>query len=383
VVRGRRARHERGEIVSAPRRGKHFDGTNGASPSFTHERPWISASSNIGMDWENARRQFQSALIWVSVAALAFLVWHIRYAVLLAFAAAVLAILLNALGSLISRLTRVPPRLGLTIASTLIVFLIAAMFWRFGSQLSSQFSELVQQISSGEQYLRQAFNGGLGPLGLKVTEEGTTLISGWVRNVLSIGLSALQATVVIAVAAIYLAAEPDLYRKGISRMFGPELRSRAIPAIDLIGRTLKLWLLGQFCLMILIGILSYIALTIIGIPNALALAVVAGLTEAIPYIGPFIGAIPAILVALTVDLNAALWTAGAYFMIQMIEGYVTTPLTQRYFVTIPPAVILAGIVTAGLIFGTIGVIMAAPMTIVVFMAIKMMYVDDPLDEHRG
>jgi predicted PurR-regulated permease PerM len=334
------------------------------------------------MDWENARRQFQSALIWVSVAALAFLVWYVRYAILLAFAAVVLAILLNVLGSLISRLTRVPPRLGLTIASTSIIFLIAIMLWQFGSQISSQFNELVQQIGSGEQYLRQAFSGGLGSLGLKVTEEGTTLISGWVRNALSIGLNALQATVVIAVASVYLAAESDLYRKGISRMFGPELRPRAIPAIDLIGRTLKLWLLGQFCLMVLMGVLSYIALTIIGIPNALALAVVTGLTEAIPYIGPFIGAIPAILVALTVDLNAALWTAGAYFIIQMIEGYVTTPLTQRYFVTIPPAVILAGIVTAGLIFGAIGVIMAAPMTIVVFMAIKMMYVDDPLDEDR-
>lgn len=103
--------------------------------------------------------------------------------------------------------------------------------------------------------------------------------------------------------------------------------------------------------MLLVGVLAYIALKIIGIPSALALAVVAGLTEATPYIGPFIGAISAVLVASTVDLNAALWTADAYFIIQMVEGYVTTPLTQRYFVTVPPAVILAGIVTAGPIFG--------------------------------
>lgn len=181
---------------------------------------------------------------------------------------------------------------------------------------------------------------------MKVTEEDTSLISVWVRNALTVGFDALQATVVIAVAAVYLAAGPAFYRKGMGRMFSPDLRSHTIPAIDLIGTPLKLWLLGQFCLMVLVGVLAYIALTIIGIPNALALAVVAGLTEAMPYIGPFIGAIPAVLVALTVDLNAALWTAGAYFIIQMVEGYVTTPLTQRYFVTVPPAVILAGIVTA-------------------------------------
>lgn len=333
------------------------------------------------MDWDNARRTLQTAVIWTAVAALAFVLWHIRQGVLLVFGAVVLAVLLSMLASFISNWTRMPHGPSLAIATGVVIAVIGLMFWRFGAQLSSQFTQLVEHVQSGEAYLRSTFhNSGLAQLGAQVTEQGTSFITRSISSVLSTGVTFIEAAIVLAISAIYLAAQPELYRAGFAKLFQPERRPRVLKSLDLIGRALQLWLLGQLMLMVGVGILSFIAVWLIGLPNAVALALLAGILEIVPYLGPFISAIPAVLVALTLGLAPALWTAAAYLLIHVFEGYVTEPMIDRYFVTIPPALILTGIVASDLMFGTIGVIMAAPITVVVYMAVKMIYVDNPLGE---
>ncbi len=333
------------------------------------------------MDWDNARRTFQTALIWIAVAALAFVLWYIRQGVLLIFGAVVVAVLLNMLASLITRGTRLPPGPSLALATTIVIALFGFMAWRFGAQLSSQFSQLAHNIKDGEQYLQSAFqHGGLAQIGAQVTERGTSYITGAISGMLSTGLSFLESAIVLAISAIYLAAQPELYRTGAARLFAPANRPRVLKSLDLIGRSLKLWLLGQLILMIGVGILSFVAVWLIGLPNAIALALLAGVLEIVPYLGPFISAIPAVLVALTLGLAPALWTIVAYVLIHLFEGYVSAPMVERYFVTIPPALVLAGIVVSDLLFGTIGIIMAAPITVVAYMAVKMVYVENPLEE---
>jgi predicted PurR-regulated permease PerM len=336
------------------------------------------------MDWENAHRSFQAALIWVAVAALAVVLWYVRQGVLLVFGAVVLAVLLHVLASLISDWTRLPHGASLALAAGIVAALFGFMAWRFGAELSSQFTELVRHVESGAQNLQTTFhNSGLAQLGTQVTEQGTSFITSTLSGIVSMGLAFVEAAIVLAISAVYLAAQPALYRDGFATLFRPEQRPRVMKSLDLIGRTLKLWLLGQLFLMIGVGTLSFIAVWLIGLPNAVALALLAGILEIVPYLGPFISAIPAVLVALTLGLTPALWTAGAYVAIHLFEGYVTAPMIERYFVTIPPALILSGIVVCDLLFGTIGVIMAAPITVVVYMTAKMIYVDDPLPEGRA
>jgi predicted PurR-regulated permease PerM len=332
------------------------------------------------MNWRGARRQFETALIWVSAASLAFVLWQVRLAVLLAFGTIVLAILLNVLASLIADWTGISDKFGLAIATTFIVLLFAVMFWRFGSQLSTQFSGLMEHIQSGERSLRAMLqNNGFTNLASSITEKGTSLIAGSLKEMVSVGLGFIEAVIVVAISAIYLAAQPQLYRHGIAMLFRPPLRPRVIRSVDLIGRALKLWLLGQLVLMIGVGILSFVAVWLIGLPNPGALALLAGVAEIVPYIGPFLSAIPAVLVALTLGMSPVVWTIVAYLLIHLFEGYITAPLVERYFVTIPPALILLGIVIANLLFGIVGVILAAPITVVVYMAVKMAYVEDPLE----
>jgi predicted PurR-regulated permease PerM len=80
--------------------------------------------------------------------------------------------------------------------------------------------------------------------------------------------------------------------------------------------------------MILIGVLSGLAAWIIGLPSAIALGLIAFAAEFVPYLGPIIAAVPAVLVAATIDTTALLWTIAAYLIIHQIEGNLFTPLIQ-------------------------------------------------------
>jgi len=103
-------------------------------------------------------------------------------------------------------------------------------------------------------------------------------------------------------------------------------------------------------------------------------------SNAAPYIGPLIAAVPALLVASTQALRAVIWTVIAYLAIHQIEGNLVVLLIQRQLIFIPPAVVLLGIVTILFVFGGVSVIFAGPITVVVFIAVKKLYVREALGE---
>ncbi len=334
------------------------------------------------MDVGNTWQTVKVALVWLLLAALAFLAWWIRQAVLLAFGSIIAALLLRMIARGVARWTAISEQVGLVIATGLVLAVIGVTLWLFGSQIESQFSELIKHIEAGEHYLNSVLEkGALGSLGATVTEHGSSLITGMLGDVLSRGLRFAEGAVVVAIGAVYLAARPDLYIHGFAMLFPSRQQLRVVRSINLVGHALRLWLMGQFILMLMVGILSFIAAWVIGLPNPGALGLIAGIAEIVPYLGPFIGAIPAVLVGLAQGVASALWIAGAYLVIHIFEGYITAPLIERYFVTIPPALVLIGIVIVDLLFGTVGVIFAAPITVAAFMAVKMIYVDDPLEEN--
>jgi len=104
----------------------------------------------------------------------------------------------------------------------------------------------------------------------------------------------------------------------------------------------------------------------------------AGLLEFIPLAGPVLAAIPVLLLALTVDVNTALLAAGLMLLIQQIEGNIIQPLVQRYAVQLPPALFLFALIGFAAMFGATGIILAAPLTVVVYVLIKRLYVQEAL-----
>ena len=341
--------------------------------------------SDLPMNSNNSLHTLRTAALWIGLAAAAFVLWQVRQALLLGFGAMLTALMLVSLGALISRWCRVSHTVGLVAATVLVAALIVGTFSLFGAQLAERFTDFIDRIQAGESFLTNEFaKSDYARLGARLTQETGSLISSTIADVLSLSLGFVEGAVVWIVASIYLSAQPILYRDGIAALFMKTLRPGVIATLSAIAAALRFWLIGQFLLMLGVGILSFVAFWLIGLPNPGILALVAGLVEFIPYVGPFISAIPAVLIALTVGPHVAMWTIVAYLVIHLFEGYVAAPLTQRYFIRIPPALTLLGIVAAELLFGMIGVILAAPMTVAVFIAVRELYLRNTLgDELRA
>jgi predicted PurR-regulated permease PerM len=120
------------------------------------------------------------------------------------------------------------------------------------------------------------------------------------------------------------------------------------------------WVRGQGILMLAMGVLAGIAYTALGVPASLLLAVIAGVTELIPIIGPILGAVPAILVAATVSPELALAVAVAYLALQAFEGLVLVPIVMRNAVGLSPFLILVSVLIGSAAGGIVGALLAVP-----------------------
>ena len=191
--------------------------------------------------------------------------------------------------------------------------------------------------------------------------------------------AALADTLLVLFGGIYLAARPDFYRSGIIKLVPQSGRALTAEALDDSGRALRLWLLGRLVSMTVVGILTGFGLWLIGVPSALTLGLLSALLEFIPFIGPIIASVPAILLALLIGPEEALWTAGLYLIVQQIEGNLLEPLVQQRAVELPPALLLFSLVAGGLLFGMVGIIFAAPLLVVTYVLVKRLYVREALN----
>lgn len=323
--------------------------------------------------WNTLRR----AALWLGLAVFLFLIWRLRSALLLVFAAYLVSLLLRLLATLLARVTRLPRAGALALAVTIVLAVILGAFWLCGANLIDQLSNVLLRAREGYTQL-EAF---MRKNGIDISSVKQSIASmGAARTMLSYLLDGAEVTVLLVIMAIYFAAEPELYHRGLAYLFSRSLRDKAVEAMNGIGSWLELWMLGQLSLMAIVGIGSYIALLSLGVSNAGALALIAGLTEAVPYLGPFIGAVPALLVALTQTPMLAVWTAAAYLGLHILEGYVLGPVLQWRFARVPPAVILAGIFACQLVFGFGGLVLAAPLTVAIYAAAKILYLQDTLHQ---
>lgn len=123
---------------------------------------------------------------------------------------------------------------------------------------------------------------------------------------------------------------------------------------------LGLWVRGQLVLMGAIGVAAGLAYTLLGVPGAVILGLIAAIAEAIPIIGPLLGAIPAVLVAATISPELALTVAGVYAVLQLLEGSVLVPIVMRNAVGISPFLVLVSLLLGGAAAGLVGALIAVP-----------------------
>ena len=320
------------------------------------------------------------AVIFVAVALVPVLIWYLFDVLLIGMGAILIAELLQ-VGAEPFGWLRLPRWFALFLSAVVIVCVAGGAIYLFGRGVASELQVVIHRAEEAKNTIDATLRGsGLGKAILKHAEGVNIPLTNYLGQIFGGGISFLAGTVVMIFAGIYIAAQPSLYREGLGMLFAPQWRANANETIAYLGGALRLWLLGQLIEMVIIGVLSGFAVWLIGLPSPLALGVIAGVAEFVPYLGPILAAIPAVLVAITVNLGAVLWTILAYILIHQAEGHLIMPLIQRRMVYIPPAVMLMTIVTLSFLFGPLAIVFAAPFTVVLFVLVAKLYVRDKLEE---
>lgn len=323
-------------------------------------------------------------LVLVGLVIAALFLWQIVDVLLLVFAAILGATVLLVLSEAIEEHTPVPGRAALALAVSLVIAVFALAAWLFGNEVSSQVSQLRKAIPESWDTLQKQ----LGEHAwFEAIQDRLDSQFGGMRGILSslqwMATSLLAVVlnlVLIIFGAIYIAAQPNLYRRGMLALVPPRLRERAADALDACGGALRLWLLGQLISMVAVGLLTGLGLWLVGVPSAFALGLLAGLAEFVPYVGPLISAVPGLLVALSVSPELVLWALLVYLVVQQLENNLIMPIVQRKAVTLPPALTVFAVIAMSVVFGALGLLFATPLTVVAFVLTKKLYIEETLHE---
>jgi predicted PurR-regulated permease PerM len=201
-------------------------------------------------------------------------------------------------------------------------------------------------------------------------------VTRYLFSFLSSTVAVVGGLILILFIAIYVGAEPRLYRKGMLHLVPHAARPRAQEVLAAIGMTLRRWLVSQLIAMVVIGVVTTITLKLLGVKAALSLGIIAGLLEFIPIAGPFLAAVPAVAMGFLDSPQKALFVGIAYIAIQQLENHVLIPVLMREGLDLPPLVTILGLALMGIVFGFLGMLVAVPLLAAIVVAIKLLYVED-------
>jgi predicted PurR-regulated permease PerM len=326
------------------------------------------------------------------VTATVLLIWMMMYVVdvlLLLFAAVLLAIFLRGLSELMRRYTKLSEGLSVLLVSLLLLALIVIAVWLLEPSVEAQIrvlrNDLPKSVENARQYISQ-FGWGRSIIAQLPTADevmakidAATVLTR-VGGYFSSTVGAVTNFFLVILLAIYLAVEPQTYINGFAKLFPKEKRPRVCEVFNAIGETLQMWLIGKVGSMMFIGVLTWIGLSIIGVPLALTLGLIAGLLSFIPNFGPILSALPAVLLAFINSPVSALYVIGLYVGVQLIESNVVTPIIERETVELPPALTIVSQLALAILIGGLGLVLASPILALIMVLVQTVYIEDVLGD---
>lgn len=194
--------------------------------------------------------------------------------------------------------------------------------------------------------------------------------------VFSSTLAALGGVILVIFITLFVALDPELYHTGLMHLFPHKSRERAGEVLHSMAFALRRWLVTQLIAMLVIGVVTAGVLSLIGIRGAIALGIIAGLLEFIPFVGPIAAAIPAVAMGLLDSPQKALYVAIAFTVIQQAEGHLLIPLLMKDALSLPPVITILSQALMATVFGFLGLLVAVPLLGAVMVPIKLLYVED-------
>ena len=311
-------------------------------------------------------------------------------ALLLIFACILFSILLYKLSALLHQRTGIKRNIALVIVVLLLTAIFGLGGWAMAPQISEQSGQLAKEIPAAVERLQAEV--AQHPLLKRVVAElppPEDIVKQMGSLVPNAGLffsgiiGALGNIVIIIFVGIYFAASPGVYTGGFIRLVPQQKRGRAREVMQEMGDNLSSWLLGKAVSMLIVGVTTAIGLSLLGVPLALILGVIAGLLDFIPYLGPIMAGIPAVLLALSISPDLALYALLLFAAINMLEGYVLQPMIEAKAIELPPALVIVMQLIFGTLFGFAGVALATPLAAVLSVLVKMLYIEDILGDRPG
>jgi len=352
----------------------------GREPAGRHDTGEVRTSAHV----RNTLIVFAIGAVFVGVGAL---LWQASQVLLLVFAGTLVAILLQDAGRQLQRLLPVSEKAAMLMVLALALIVLVVGVWLLAPRVADEIGQLWDQLPAAWQNLRDYMEGNpvLRHLTRWMPEPGQLMsrapaVAAQAGNIFTGVLGGLADFVVIFFVSVYLALQPQPYMRGIIRLVPPRRRARAREVLHELGETLTYWLRGKLLSMLVIGVSTGVGLYLLGVPLALALGVVAGVLDFIPYIGPILAALPAVLIGFSEGLHPALYVVLLFVALQNMEGYLLLPLVERRTVALPPALNVTMQILLGVPFGLIGVALATPLTAVLIVLVEMLYVQDTLED---
>lgn len=323
----------------------------------------------------------------IALLAFAVLVWQLRAVVLLAFAGILFGIVFDSGARLIGRWLPIGHVFSLVLATIVIIGLAGLAMAIFGREVVLQVTDLVARLPAawaalearvGTRDLVAAVRDNLGSV---VPDGGTVLAA--LQYVIGSITGAATGFALALLGGIYLAARPALYRQGFLALFPQRHVGRMNASLDAARTALRAWLLGQLLSMIITATAIAVGLSLIGVPSALALGLICGLMGFVPMIGPLLGALPGVLMALSIGGDVLVQTIILYVIVQQLAGSVIEPMIMQHTVNVAPAVTLFGLFAVGAILGPVGVLLGGPIIVTAQVLVQQLYVKGYLGRERA
>lgn len=322
---------------------------------------------------------------------------------LMMFGAILVAVLLLGLSDYLKRapkigkfMRKLPHALSVGLVALMLLLVVSGFLAMFGSDLVNQFEDLKNMTPNAMHSINDYLKSypviyywlAQSKWMQEFIADPTQFLSQYTGDVLGVVpmmvsslFGGIGSFLIILVVGLFLALTPDVYTKSFVTLVPKQHRDKARYLLKSSYQALRRWLVGQFVVMAFVGVSTGIALWLMGIPFALALGVIAFVLDFVPVLGPWLSAVPILLVTLIVAPDMLLWALLMIVVVQQLESYVVAPVVQQRLIDLPPVALLLSQIIMGSLTGILGVALAMPLIVGLIVWVQILYVKFTLKDY--